>query len=280
MRISTMDQTPTLIRILILGCLLPAGMCDLKVFQSPPSLVVTRGQRAELGCFFSVESNSKGAVSWHKAQPHGNLSSSQVVPLRSRFSLAHPKTFLSEGDVSLVISNVTWEDAGIYFCKVHMWDQAEEQGPGTSLAVYAHPSQPEIFLNVAARSHDDLVLTCRTSGYYPPGIAISWHSNDVVLADPGPLETWKSEHGDFQASRHLVLPATYGANLLTVSCIVQHISLPAPLYANYSHNVSEFGVTAYQLVQYLNILKIALVLGLTISILLTVQKRCRKKGEE
>lgn len=102
----------------------------------------------------------------------------------------------------------------------------------------AHPSQPEIFLNVAARSHDDLVLTCRTSGYYPPGIAISWHSNDVVLADPGPLETWKSEHGDFQASRHLVLPATYGANLLTVSCIVQHISLPAPLYANYSHSES------------------------------------------
>lgn len=237
MRISTMDQTPTLIRILILGHLLPAGMCDLKVFQSPPSLVVTRGQRA------------------------GDVS-------------------LSEGDVSLVISNVTWEDAGIYFCKVHMWDQAEEQGPGTSLAVYAHPSQPEIFLNVATRSHDDIVLTCRTSGYYPPGIAISWHSNEVDFADPGPLEIWKSEHGDFQASRHLVLPATYGANLLTVSCIVQHISLPAPLYANYSHNVSEFGVTAYQLVQYLNILKIALVLGLTISILLTVQKRCRKKGEE
>lgn len=280
MRISTMDQTPTLIRILIVGHLLPAGMSDLKVFQSPPSLVVTRGQRAKLGCFFSVESNIKGAVSWHKAQPHGNLSSSQVVPLRSRFSLAHPKTFLSEGDVSLVISNVTWEDAGIYFCKVHMWDQAEEQGPGTSLAVYAHPSQPEIFLNVATRSHDDLVLTCRTWGYYPPGIAISWHSNEVDFADPGPLEIWKSEHGDFQASRHLVLPATYRANLLTVSCIVQHISLPAPLYANYSHNVSEFGVTAYQLVQYLNILKIALVLGLTISILLTVQKRCRKKGEE
>ncbi|XP_075696507.1 natural cytotoxicity triggering receptor 3 ligand 1-like [Rhinoderma darwinii] len=252
-------------------------MFELKVFQSPPSLVVTQGQHAMLGCFFSVDANGKGAVSWHKAQPDGGMSTSQVVPLRNRFSLAHPKTFLSDGDASLVISNVTWEDAGIYFCKVHMWEKTEERGPGASLIVYAFPSLPEIYLRVATKSQEDMTLICRTSGYYPPGVAVSWHSNDVDLPDPGSLEIWKSEDGDFQATRRLVLPPRYRANLLTVSCIVQHISLTAPLYANYSHNISEFGSTGFQLVEYLNILKIALILGLTIGILLTVQKRRKIK---
>ncbi|XP_073426681.1 natural cytotoxicity triggering receptor 3 ligand 1-like isoform X2 [Dendrobates tinctorius] len=239
--------------------------------------MVTRGQHARLGCFFSFESNSKGAVTWHKAELEGNMSSSQVVPLRRRFSLAHPKTFLSEGDASLVISNVTGEDAGIYFCKVRMWEKAEEQGPGTSLVVYAHPSHPEIYLKVATRSREVLALSCQTSGYYPPGITVIWDINDGDFPDPGPLEIWKSEHGDYQATRHLVLPSTFRTNLLTVSCIVQHISLAAPLYTNYSHNLSEFELTQYQLVEYLNIFKIAMILGLTVGIFLTVLKRCKIK---
>ncbi|XP_069804555.1 natural cytotoxicity triggering receptor 3-like isoform X2 [Dendropsophus ebraccatus] len=252
-------------------------MFDLKVLQSPPSLVVTQGQPAQLQCFFSTESNSKGAVTWHRAPLEGNMSSSQAVPLRSRFSLAHPKTFLSEGDASLVISNVTWEDAGIYFCKVHMWEKPEERGSGTSLIVYARPSQPEIYLKVTTKSQEAISLTCCTSGYYPPDIAVSWHSSDTDLPAPGPLEIWKSEDGDFHAARHLVLPSKFKANLLTVSCIVQHISLTALLCTNYSHNIPQFGVSEYQLVEYLNILKIALILGLTISILLTVQIRCKGK---
>ncbi|XP_077113451.1 natural cytotoxicity triggering receptor 3-like [Ranitomeya variabilis] len=256
---------------------LTAEPSDLRVHQSPPSLVVSRGQHARLGCFFSFQSDSKGAVSWHKAGLEGNTSSSQVVPLRRRFSLARPKTFLSEGDASLVISNVTGEDVGIYFCKVHLWEKAEERGPGTSLMVYAHPSHPVIYLKVATRSRDVLALSCQTSGYYPPGIEVFWRSNDRDFPDPGPLEIWKSESGDYQATRHLVLPSTFTTNLLTVSCIVQHISLAAPLYANYSHDLSEFGVTQYQLVEYLNIFKIALILGLTVGILLTVLKRCKIK---
>ncbi|KAG9472802.1 hypothetical protein GDO78_016958, partial [Eleutherodactylus coqui] len=245
-------------------------MFDLKVFQSPPSLVVTQGQHAKLGCFFSVESNSsKGGVSWYKAQPNGNMSTSHTIILKNRFSLAHPKTILYEGDWSLVISNVTLEDAGIYFCKVHMWGKLEEQGPGASLVVYNHPSVPEIYLKVATKPQEDMVLTCRTSGYYPAEIAVSWHSNDVDLPDPGSLEIWKSEQGDLQATRQLVLPSNFGVELLSVTCIVQHISLTAPSYANYSHNISEFGILKYQLVEYLNILKIALILALTISILLT-----------
>ncbi|XP_056398826.1 signal-regulatory protein gamma-like isoform X2 [Hyla sarda] len=253
------------------------GMFDLKVLQSPPSLVVTQGQLTKLGCFFSTESNRKGAVTWYKAPLDGNMTSLQAVPLRNRFSLAHPKTFLSEGDASLVISNITWEDAGIYFCNVCMWEKPEERGPGTSLVVYAHPSHPEIYLKVSATSQEDTVLTCRTSGYYPPDIAITWHSNDIDFPDPRPLEIWKSDHGNFHAARYLVLPSWFKTSLLTVSCIVRHISFPAPLYANYSHDPSQSGVSGYRLVEYLNVLKIALILGLTISILLTVQKRCKNK---
>ncbi|KAM4015095.1 natural cytotoxicity triggering receptor 3 ligand 1-like isoform 1-T2 [Anomaloglossus baeobatrachus] len=275
-----MDQMPITIRILILVHWLLAEPSDLTVRQSPPSLVVTHGQRARLGCFFSFESNSKGAVSWHKADLDGNTSSSRAVPLRHRFSLARPKTFLSDGDASLVIGNITGEDAGVYFCKVHLWDKAEEQGPGTSLMVHARPSHPEIYLKVATESQEDVMLTCHTAGYYPPGIAVSWHSNDGDCPDPGPLELWKSESGDYQATRHIVLPSSCRTNLLTVSCIVRHISLEAPLYANYSHKLSELVVTEYHLIEYLNILKMALILGLTISILLTVLKRCKIRREK
>ncbi|XP_071969085.1 H-2 class I histocompatibility antigen, K-D alpha chain-like [Engystomops pustulosus] len=137
----------------------------------------------------------------------------------------------------------------------------------------APPSPPEIHLKVSTRSQEDVTLTCLTSGYYPPEVAVSWQSSDIDLPAPGPLEIWKSEDGDFRASRLLVLPS----RLLTVSCIVHHISLAAPVSTNYSHDFSTFGSIGYELVGYLNILKIALILGLTVAILLTVQKRCKHK---
>ncbi|XP_053307512.1 tyrosine-protein phosphatase non-receptor type substrate 1-like [Spea bombifrons] len=241
--------------------------------------MVSEGDQVKLGCSFSTEEPaSKGAVSWHRTGLRDAVNSTQVIGLRGRFSLFFPRTFLSEGDGSLIIRNVSWEDGGTYFCKVLIWDVDEKQGNGTKLVVYAHPSKPEIYLQVASPEAPHLSLTCRTHGFYPPPVLLNWFSSEISLAAPRPLDIWESEDGLFLSTSHLVLPSNARSRVITVTCIVQHVSLPQPLSANYTYNPVEHGMCGYSVIQYLNILKIALLMGLTVSMLWTV--RNGRKGEK
>uniref|UniRef100_A0A8C3SJJ6 Ig-like domain-containing protein n=2 Tax=Chelydra serpentina TaxID=8475 RepID=A0A8C3SJJ6_CHESE len=86
-----------------------------------------------MNCTFSRGlSPDKGAVSWSRGGPGGEA----AVPLRGRFALANPDTFLRRGEGTLAITNVSLEDAGIYVCRVLLWDAGEARGNGTRLHVY------------------------------------------------------------------------------------------------------------------------------------------------
>ncbi|KAM8927831.1 tapasin-related protein-like [Pelodytes ibericus] len=242
----------------------------LQVSQSPSSQMVIRGERTRLSCTFSIQDPTvKGAVSWHKTGSAGNISSTQIIHFRGRFSLSYPKTFLRRGDGSLIVSNVSWEDAGIYVCNVLIWEKEEQQGNGTQLLVSARPSQPEIYLQVAPQSQPDLTMVCRTFGFYPLPVQVIWYSVDMSLPAPAPMEIWKSDCGVFYSARHLVLPASFRDKARTFTCVVHHESLTEPLRIDYTYNPLEAGMTGDQIVEYLNILKIALLLGFSIIMLYT-----------
>ncbi|XP_063291528.1 natural cytotoxicity triggering receptor 3 ligand 1-like [Pelobates fuscus] len=232
--------------------------------------MVTRGEETKLSCSFAPrEPPVKGAVSWLRVESRDNVSSTQVISLKGRFSLSFPKTFLSEGDGSLIISNVSWEDGGIYICKVLIWEKEQEQGNGTQLIVYAHPSHPEIYLQVATQTEPELTLACKTSGYYPPPVHISWYSRETALPASEVLEIWEPEHGVFHCTRNLILPSSLRANVINFMCSVQHVSLSEPLRINYTYSPIESRLTGYQLVEYLNIMKLSLLIGLTLSMFFT-----------
>ncbi|KAE8594324.1 hypothetical protein XENTR_v10019577 [Xenopus tropicalis] len=225
---------------------------DLHVLQSPPSLVLTKGDQATLHCSFPAgDPNGKGAVSWHRVSLEEDTSSSRTLSFGGRFSLAYPKTSLGKGNGSLVISNISWKDAG-------------------------HPNQPEIYLQVHGQKEGTITLACRTFGFYPAPVNFSWHGSDVSLTALGPAELWESEAGGFQSIHYVAMPFSSTWDIKTITCSVRHVSLVEPLSSNYTYDPGERGLSGNQLMKYLNIIKISLVLGLLMSMIPTVGRKCRK----
>uniref|UniRef100_A0A674D0K5 Ig-like domain-containing protein n=1 Tax=Salmo trutta TaxID=8032 RepID=A0A674D0K5_SALTR len=88
---------------------------ELKVRQWPPSLTVMQGQSANLSCRF--EATSYG-VDWFK------IEGAEKIPIPD-----------SAGQTSLVITEVSVEDAGVYYCEVNVLHRDPERGGGTKLIV-------------------------------------------------------------------------------------------------------------------------------------------------
>lgn len=96
----------------------------LSVGQYPPSLTVMRGETATLCCHFRVNSLKYG-VQWFKMKP-----GKQLVPKSSR------QIFVEKNQSSsLVITQVTPEDSGWYYCEVNVLQKDPERGNGTELFV-------------------------------------------------------------------------------------------------------------------------------------------------
>nr|XP_046169407.1 uncharacterized protein LOC124004727 [Oncorhynchus gorbuscha] len=127
----------------------------LKVRQWPPSLTVMRGQSANLSCRF--EATSYG-VDWFK------IEGAEKIPVPD-----------SAGQTSLVITEVSVEDAGVYYCEVNVLHRDSERGGGTKLIVLAPPSVPQLLLQVPSDPQtDQWALLCVTGGFYPHHLTLSW----------------------------------------------------------------------------------------------------------
>uniref|UniRef100_A0A671Y8I5 Ig-like domain-containing protein n=1 Tax=Sparus aurata TaxID=8175 RepID=A0A671Y8I5_SPAAU len=107
--------------LLLLFAATPEG---LRVRQYPPSLSVMRGETATLSCHFEVESLKYG-VQWFKMK-----SEKQLIAKSARQSVVEKNS-----TSSLVITEVTPEDSGWYYCEVNVLQKEPEWGNGTELVV-------------------------------------------------------------------------------------------------------------------------------------------------
>ncbi|XP_029306960.1 uncharacterized protein LOC115020989 [Cottoperca gobio] len=76
---------------------------------------------------------------------------------------------------SLVITGVTLEDSGWYFCEVNILQKDPEWGNGTELVVLAPPSAPKIYLQIPPDPQTGhWALFCLTGRFYPNELTLTW----------------------------------------------------------------------------------------------------------
>ncbi|NXA12421.1 HAVR2 protein, partial [Sapayoa aenigma] len=112
---------------------------NLLVTQTPAKEKAKDGETVVLNCHFNSPqrpSLTDLTVKWYKEDEKGKVNLLEnnvtVVPNNSRVFMSGD---LSQGDVSLVILNVTSSDHGIYFCEVTLPDGKVVTGDGTKLRI-------------------------------------------------------------------------------------------------------------------------------------------------
>ncbi|NWI93398.1 HAVR2 protein, partial [Pitta sordida] len=112
---------------------------NLLVTQTPAKEKAKEGETVVLNCHFNSPqrpSLTDLMVKWYKEDEKGQMelleNNVTVLPNNSRVFMSGD---LSQGDVSLVILNVTVSDHGIYFCEVTLPDGKVVTGDGTKLRI-------------------------------------------------------------------------------------------------------------------------------------------------
>ncbi|XP_042346716.1 uncharacterized protein LOC121946280 [Plectropomus leopardus] len=94
----------------------------------------------------------------------------QLIPKSSRQSVVEKNQ-----TSSLVISEVTLEDSGWYYCEVNVLQKDPEWGNGTELVVLAPPSTPKIYLQIPSDPQTgQWALFCLTGGFHPSELTLTW----------------------------------------------------------------------------------------------------------
>lgn len=132
--------------------------------QYPPSLSVMRGDTATLSCHFKAESLKYG-VQWFR------MKSEKQLILKSPRHIAVERNQTS----TLVISQVTLEDCGWYYCEVNVLQNDPEWGNGTELIVLVPPSAPRLYLQIPSDPQSgEWALLCFTGGFHPSVLSLTW----------------------------------------------------------------------------------------------------------
>ncbi|NXY02705.1 HAVR2 protein, partial [Pteruthius melanotis] len=112
---------------------------NLLVTQTPAKEKAKEGETVVLNCHLNSlqrPSLTDLMVKWYKEDEKGQMylleKNVTVLPNNSRVFMSGD---LSQGDVSLIILNVTMSDHGIYFCEVTLPDGKVVTGDGTKLRI-------------------------------------------------------------------------------------------------------------------------------------------------
>ncbi|NXU34898.1 HAVR2 protein, partial [Drymodes brunneopygia] len=112
---------------------------NLLVTQTPAKEKAKEGETVVLNCHLNSPqrpSLTDLMVKWYKEDEKGQMDLLEknvtILPNNSRIFMSGD---LSQGDVSLIILNVTTSDHGIYFCEVTLPDGKVVTGDGTKLRI-------------------------------------------------------------------------------------------------------------------------------------------------
>ncbi|XP_062818564.1 uncharacterized protein LOC107983260 [Anolis carolinensis] len=248
-------------------------------------------------------------MSWFKGLPGAE----SAVDKGHRYNISYPNTFLSSGEGSLIITNVSLEDTGRYTCKMMVWGLGEVRGNGINLQVYdsyasdlntdpnticnqrhgrcldnsypatevvsghvignnflllptARPSHPIIFLQIQTEPKPSWTLVCRTHGFYPASVQLTWYLSRQKL--PSSQQNWTDPAGFHQASSFLDLP--YPHQKTSYTCNLEHPSLIGPINVQYFYEPQLQSCLTSSSIEILNLLKIGTIFSITIGFLAPV----------
>ncbi|XP_067905933.1 tyrosine-protein phosphatase non-receptor type substrate 1-like isoform X2 [Heterodontus francisci] len=160
----------------LVGILTGFGETSVKVTQLPESTSRNTGTNVSFHCtlpFF--QDGPRVNIYWWKEGANQYLSTEQddrkVIGFKTKFS-----GFLQ-------ISNVSVEDAGIYYCTVAHRDKIVGNGTGSNLVVWVPPTPLRIKSQQDQKdSFASLVVLCVTSPFYPKNISFTWYKDGRKIA--------------------------------------------------------------------------------------------------
>ncbi|XP_058402058.1 natural cytotoxicity triggering receptor 3 ligand 1 isoform X2 [Diceros bicornis minor] len=151
---------------------------------------------------------------------------------------------LEMGDASLQLPAVQLSDAGEYRCEVVV---TPEKAEGTvQVEVLAHPVSSLFLKQAMVNNNEDKVLLCKSSGFYPENINITWKRwtqkdpqywevSDSIITGP----TVKNEDGTYNVTSSLMLKPSLEDNVAIYQCEIWHISVTISQKLNFTLTLKE-----------------------------------------
>ncbi|XP_069477979.1 natural cytotoxicity triggering receptor 3 ligand 1-like [Ambystoma mexicanum] len=210
----------------LLFLLFSSACADLKISAISP-VTATLGSDALLECTFIV---GKFPVDLKYLAIIWSFRGKELLRFVHGLKVLEPRASINEteiqnGDASLLMSNVTVQDEGMYECSVIYTPTKRKK------FVTLNPqAKPKVIIpdQVAFRGKETL-MRCYVFDFYPMEIHVSWLKNGQILPGSSTSKPLRDEDGTFKVTSSVtVLVGDSDANL-TLSCLVQHPSLPGPL---------------------------------------------------
>uniref|UniRef100_A0A8C5QSU8 Ig-like domain-containing protein n=1 Tax=Leptobrachium leishanense TaxID=445787 RepID=A0A8C5QSU8_9ANUR len=158
----------------------------------------------------------------------------EIVKYQEKAEISHPRVSFDEraargGNASILLSNATFEDEGIYMCSViYSSEKMEEE---IILNVLASPKIQ--ILDKAVRDNNEKTLVCSVSDFYPVDIAIAWLRDGELVRNSSLGKIQRYENGTYSVDSTVTITPNHERKKQTFSCRVRHESLPVPLQEDF-----------------------------------------------
>lgn len=189
----------------------------------------------EVGLEWRLQHRGKGRKVLEMKTNVDDTEGAAVVHGERKGSSVDAAQLLSEGNVSLSLSDVKVLDEGTYICTVSLGHFHAQQV--IQLSIIQPPlvslSEEKLVLNKNAQT-----LSCHSAKYYPLDVQMEWfflpptETEPKVFPNQGSLSSHR-QHGDrtFSLSSHITVPPDFAPGT-KITCRVSHAALDDPLYVS------------------------------------------------
>ncbi|XP_043938296.1 tyrosine-protein phosphatase non-receptor type substrate 1-like [Protopterus annectens] len=209
------------------------GTSGLTIYQSP-SVTGREGDTVILNCTLSVV--GLGPVRWYKGDNQQQLMYSQLTSDKPdpRVMIAVQDNATRNIDHSIRFTNITWDDAGMYYCVKFKSDKVNVSaaGNGTQLYVTRQPFHPVVFGPSGQVLIDtNVTLSCNSAGFSPPNITVTWWQNNREIQGSKSEVNFSDKNNTYQVQSNITVQAKIDSPVI---CRINHTALGQPIESNYT----------------------------------------------